>query len=285
MATAVKRNLEDRVIKAAEAALADQDFVSPIDVLVGLRWLSTPEVDHWRQERIDYLESQLTATLNPAKISTALATLRQWAGNQGLRPREVTYPSRSKDNRPLQFSESGDPDVEAAYRTHWISPNLSEATKESVSEQQSPAPVPRAPELLVISPLKTWNRGECGGTGELLFMEGVGPLCLSCADLDQSVFLPAGDAALTRRAKKASGLTAVVVRFSRSGRRYERQGILVEEDALAQAEASCLADQEPRERRRLHQVEHRSVEDDSFKDSLARQSCVSSWAVPTTTST
>jgi hypothetical protein len=105
----------------------------------------------------------------------------------------------------------------------------------------------------------------------LLFMEGDGPLCLECADPSQLVFLHAGDAALTRRAKKASGLAAVVVRFSRSRGRYERQGILVEEEALVQAERACLADQEARERRRLRQVEHRSVADDAFKDSLAKE--------------
>jgi len=38
-----------------------------------------------------------------------------------------------------------------------------------------------------------------------------GPTLLTCADLDHLAFLPAGDAALTRRATKASGLSAVVV--------------------------------------------------------------------------
>jgi hypothetical protein len=47
-----------------------------------------------------------------------------------------------------------------------------------------------------------------------------------------------------------SGLSAVVVRFSRSRRPYERQGVLVEEDALARAEAECLADEEKRSRSR-----------------------------------
>jgi hypothetical protein len=44
----------------------------------------------------------------------------------------------------------------------------------------------------------------------MLIMDGPGPLCLTCADLDHLVFLGAGDAALTRRAKKASTLSAVV---------------------------------------------------------------------------
>ena len=75
------------------------------------------------------------------------------------------------------------------------------------------------------------------------------------ADLDHLVFLSRGDAALTRRAKKASSLSAVVVRFSRTRGRYERQGLLVEEPALEQAEAECLADEEARLRRRGREEE------------------------------
>src|SRR2546430_2397888 len=76
-----------------------------------------------------------------------------------------------------------------------------------------------------------------------------GALCLGCADLDHLVFLPAGDAALTRRAKKASRLSAVVVRFSRTRGRYERQGVLVEGAALRQAEGQCPGDEGGRRRR------------------------------------
>ena len=226
MGTAVRSKLEERVVKAAEAALADHQFVTAIDVMVGMGWLTTPQVDRWRQGRVDYLERLVTASLS--KISTAMATFRHWARSEGLTPSETAYLSRSRDHRQLRFSKSGDSGIEAAYRTHWISPELSEAKKSRLAEKQG-----RAPDLVVISPLKEWNCLECDSTGDLLFMEGDGPLCLECADLDHLAFLPAGDAALTRRAKKASGLAAVVVRFSRPRGRYERQGILVEEEALA----------------------------------------------------
>lgn len=59
--------------------------------------------------------------------------------------------------------------------------------------------------------------------------------------MDHLVHLPAGDTALTRRAKASSRLSAVVVRFSRVRKRYNRRGVLVEEDALAAAERQCLA--------------------------------------------
>ena len=77
--------------------------------------------------------------------------------------------------------------------------------------------------------------------GNFLFMEKGQPLCLTCADLDHLVFQPAGDMALSRRARKHSPLSAVVVRFSRARKRYERQGLLVTAEALAKAEGECAA--------------------------------------------
>ena len=71
-----------------------------------------------------------------------------------------------------------------------------------------------------------------------------GALCLACADLDHLVFLPSGEPALTRRARKLCALAAVVLKWSRARKRYERQGLLVEEQALRRAEEECLADAE-----------------------------------------
>jgi hypothetical protein len=124
-------------------------------------------------------------------------------------------------------------------------------------------------ELVVISPIKDWTCSSCGGTGELLTMDDRGPLCMVCAELDHLVFLPSGDAALTRRARRRSGLSAVVVRFSRSRGRYERQGVLVEEAALEQAEAECLADEPARARRRERDVVRRASEDLKLQAEMA----------------
>jgi hypothetical protein len=121
----------------------------------------------------------------------------------------------------------------------------------------------------VISPLKEWTCTSCAGTGDLLFMEGPGPLCLDCADLGHLDFLPSGDAAMTRRAKKASRLSAVVVRWSRARKRYERQGILAEPEAIERAEQQCLSDAEARARRRERDVAHRADEDVHFAAEFA----------------
>ncbi|MHC4558684.1 MAG: DUF2293 domain-containing protein [Planctomycetota bacterium] len=99
---------------------------------------------------------------------------------------------------------------------------------------------------------------DLGRKAWIMLAEDKGALCLSCTDLDHLVFLPSGDAALTRRARKHSNLSAVVLKWSKARKRYERQGLLVEEVALKQAETECLADEDTRAQRRIHEVDHRA---------------------------
>jgi hypothetical protein len=225
-----RRPLADRVVAAAEAALAAQDYVSPVDVLVGIGWTESGTVKRWRQGQIDCLESALQTS--PSRVSEAMTLLRSWAAERGLLPSETQYVARTPQRQALRFSKGGDPGVEQLYRTHWVSGELSEKKREHLAEKAS-----RAPDLVVIQPLNDeWKCNRCGGTGDLLVMENPGPACLRCVGLDDLAFLGAGDALLTRRAKAKSPRHAVVVRFSRSRRRYERQGLLVEPQALAQAQ-------------------------------------------------
>jgi hypothetical protein len=94
-------------------------------------------------------------------------------------------------------------------------------------------------------------------------------LCLSCGDLDHLEFLPSGSAALTRRSRKHSALSAIVLKWSRARKRFERQGILVEADALEQAERECLADAEIRMRRRFRDAERRAEQDRKYIQDFA----------------
>ena len=127
------------------------------------------------------------------------------------------------------------------------------------------------PDLVVVQPIRDWTCAECQGTGDLLIMDDAGPLCLACAEMDHLIFLPSGEAALTRRAKKASGLSAVVVRWSRTRKRYERQGLLVEEAALEQAEQQCLADEDARTRRRERDRERRAAADVELQAAMIKE--------------
>jgi hypothetical protein len=226
--------LEQRVVKAAEAALAAKGYASPIDVLVGIGWLDASKLEQWRRGQVDYLER--TVQTNLSRISEAMKLFRSWAAERGLSASETSYVARSPRRQTLRFSKSGDPVIEALYRTHWVSQELSERKRQRLAEKAS-----RAPELVVIQPLnREWKCHRCGKTGDLLLMENPGPACLNCVGLDDLEFLPAGDALLSRHAKAKSARYAVVVRFSRTRRRYERQGLLVEPSALADARGDSL---------------------------------------------
>ncbi|MCP4542164.1 MAG: DUF2293 domain-containing protein [Chloroflexi bacterium] len=112
---------------------------------------------------------------------------------------------------------------------------------------------------------------DLGRKAWITLVENKGALCLSCADLDHLVFLPAGDAALTRRARKHSTLIAVVLRWSRARKRYERQGLLVEEEGLGQAEKECLADSEARARRREREARRRAELDQQYVEQFEQK--------------
>ena len=258
------KQLKLRVERAAETALAQRKYVSPIDVLAGIGWLPQSVLDTWHQGRLASLERGIQVNLH--KLSTAMHLFRSWATAKQLVPSETAYVARNRGRQPLRFSVSGQEDVERGYRTHWVSPELSEQRRQQLAERQS-----RPPDLVAIAALNDWKCSSCGGTGEFLLMEDPGPVCLTCADMDHLVFLPAGDATLSRRAKKASRLSLVVVRFARARKRYERQGILVEEAALERAEDECLADEDARARQRLRAAERRKVEDVDFQARFARE--------------
>ena len=239
----IQTKLEERVYRAAEAALVRQHYVSFIDVLCGMGLLASSAVDSWRQGRIDFLESEIQGS--PKKISSSIAIFLRWAQEKDLKPSEIDYvrPARS-GTVPLQFFSSGDTQIEKIFRTHYVSPALSERNQQKLQEKLEKAPQP-----VVFLNLRDAQCAECGAEiaqDSMLLVEADQPLCLYCARLDGLEFLPAGDTALTRRSTKYSERIAVVVRFNRARKRYERQGILVEETALAKAEQECVQDADER---------------------------------------
>jgi hypothetical protein len=162
-----RSKLERRVVKAAEAAVAEQQFVTAIDVLVGVGWLTPGLVAQWRQGRIEYLERATSANLH--QLSAAMAIFRRWAAGCGLQPSETAYVARTRDRRPLRFSRSGDAAIERAYRTHWISPELSDAKRQRLVEKQEPAAGPgrhlACQGLDLLDVLRQRGRAHHGGAG------------------------------------------------------------------------------------------------------------------------
>lgn len=266
-----QRELESRVIRAAETALSSQQYVSAIDVLCGMGLLHAAQVDLWRKGRVGFLEEVIQGNLS--KISSSMEIFRRWAREKGLKPSETAYLRKARSGTvPLKFSKSGDPAIEKNYRTHYVSPALSERKQQSLQEKLN-----RPPEPVVYEILGTAECSECGAEmekGSLLFKEAESPLCMACAGLGDLEFLAAGNVALTRRAAKYSARTAVVVRFSRARKRYERQGILAETAALDKAERECLDDAEVRAAARERDAVRRREDDRLLATRMANQIAV-----------
>jgi hypothetical protein len=97
------------------------------------------------------------------------------------------------------------------------------------------------------------------------------PLCLTCADFDHLVFLPYGNTVLTKRSQKHSNLSAIVYKFSKARKRNERQGVLVESQALEMAEKECLADEDVRQRNRERDAVRREKLDQKYIKKFAEK--------------
>jgi hypothetical protein len=140
--TPARARLERRVADVAQAAVDARGFVTPVEVLVGVGWLDAKHVERWRRGQVPYLER--VATANPSKLSTALRALAGWAGARGLNPSETVYVSWTRDRHRLRFTASGEENVERAYRTHWVSPQLRAAKQARRERAEHPGGEERA---------------------------------------------------------------------------------------------------------------------------------------------
>ncbi len=259
---------QERVVQAAEAALKRHGSVGPLELFQQMLLLHPVHFDGWRKGNEHYRVLEPWIQVGPEKFQKAIAFFQEWASRRGLRTIEAAYTRRGpRGIESLQVTEDGDPEREKFYRTHYAPADLGEKKTARLT-----AKLNQPPELVVFQKVsEEGNCSECGAelpSGEFLLMEKGQPLCLACADLDQLLFLPRGDAALSRRARKYSSLAAVVVRYSRARGRYERQGLLVTEEALAKAEQECAADAPARAATRARAAVARLEEDREFVTAL-----------------
>jgi hypothetical protein len=132
-----RKRLDDCVTRAAEAALTRQQYVSPVDVLVGIGWLDPAALERWRKGQVAFLERVVHANLS--RISEAMKLFRSWAATKGLTPSETAYVVRRRSRQALRFSKSGAPSIEKLYRTHWISGELAQKKRQRLAEKASRA--------------------------------------------------------------------------------------------------------------------------------------------------
>ena len=119
------------MVTAAGEVLARRKFVTVADVCVGLGWLASRNVDRWRQGRVPDLESLLP--VHDDKLAQLPVILQRWAEANALKPVETDYVAATRDRRQLRFTSAGDPATECAWRTHWVSAELSAPQQERMA--------------------------------------------------------------------------------------------------------------------------------------------------------
>lgn len=269
---ASKRSLRKRVIATAIEVLRDQDEVGFLDVLSRMAWLQSAHVESWKHQRYpeaERLENLMQSTSD--KRMKALYYFEEWGDGEKLSSisREYYPTTRRSDAEELLITVDGDPDLERRYRRVFVRRGVSPKRREILKQRAT-----KRPDLLVFVNFREQTCAECDSTisdGDFTFLEKGNPVCLACAELDHLEFLPSGDVAMTRRAKKHSPIWAIVLKFNRRRRRQERQGLLVTPAAIEAAEEACLNDADQRAASRARAEKRRQLMDSQLATDMARR--------------
>ena len=119
-----RAELISRMNEVSTELLREKGYISFVDVLLRMGKLAKEDHEAWRLGTIPYLERAIR--LNLSQLKDMLHTLKDNARKGGLRPSRTVYVSWGKGpRRPLRFSRSGNPGIEQAYATHFVTPRES----------------------------------------------------------------------------------------------------------------------------------------------------------------
>ncbi|MCH2207887.1 MAG: DUF2293 domain-containing protein [Lentisphaerales bacterium] len=257
-----KLNYKDKVVKVANDLLIQNDCVNLLDVLCRMNWLDISHIYRWKDGLEDNLESYMQST--PEKRAEVYHIFEEWSAKLPSIEAPWKFHSIITEGKKLQVLDGCQTDLELLFSRHFHSRDLSSRKKTTLHKKLT-----QKPDLRVF--IKTGKDDDtckkCNTTiyrKNFIYTEAHTVYCLDCAGLGQLVFLPSGDATLSRRAKKFTRKFAEVVEFNKRRKRYERRGILVEEEALEIAKRSCESDASERAVKRLKSTEKRVEEDKNF---------------------
>jgi len=99
--------------------LKEKGYVSVVDLLMKLDYLSRADYEQWRYGRIEYLEK--VCKVNLSKLSFINKHLRQISNDLNLQKSWTYYKKYGKSNKKkLRFSKSNDEKIEKYYSTHHV---------------------------------------------------------------------------------------------------------------------------------------------------------------------
>lgn len=109
-----------RVVNAVRHLQQTKGEITPINVLVTLGMLTPGQVQQWRQGRVLFLEAILQSNLS--KTNRILRILRLHARDLEFDFVQIDYVRLGGARKILQFSKSGDANIERAYSRRYLPP-------------------------------------------------------------------------------------------------------------------------------------------------------------------
>ena len=111
--------LKDKIKLAAIEIMEEKGYLSSIDVLLKLEYLSQKNYENWRFGKVEYLEK--VCNVNLKKLTIINKTIKEISRQMGLKKSWTAYNKYGKGRKiRLRFSKSGNEQIEESYATHYL---------------------------------------------------------------------------------------------------------------------------------------------------------------------
>ena len=112
-------DLKNKIKLVGKEIIEKKGYLSSIDVLLKLEYLSEKDYENWRFGKVEYLEK--VCGVNLKKLSTINKTIKEISGQWNLKKSWTAYNKYGKGKKiRLRFSKSGNKQIEEAYATHYF---------------------------------------------------------------------------------------------------------------------------------------------------------------------
>ena len=117
-----RKQLQAKLGTVTSELLKEKGYISFVDVFMKLGYLDPKDYENWRMKRVPYLERVIK--INPGEINFIMKTVRRNCLCGDLNPSWTGYKSWGKGRKiELRFSNTGEPNIEKTYATHFVNKN------------------------------------------------------------------------------------------------------------------------------------------------------------------
>lgn len=114
-----KRDLNKRIKRHVNELLYEKKYVSSVDLLIKLDYLSKSDYEEWRFGKVDFLEK--VCKVNLGKLSYVNKILKTIGKELNLKESWTAYMKYGKGpKKKLRFSKLNNEKIEKVYATHYL---------------------------------------------------------------------------------------------------------------------------------------------------------------------